>query len=170
MELLPRTIYAREAFLPMSFLYRHLPRIYVPFVTSTEAVKLHRCPGSEIVSSVGNRPASGRELSGCIGPTRLFYQILRIGQLSIVEVHVVLRRRMADLQGRATSRGVQVAIGLSGRLHLRIRPLTCRRSTDTSVAIPGMPSRSNGCTWRDRIRLPALASRRIELRAWTSCR
>jgi hypothetical protein len=37
MELLPNTIYAREAFLPMSFAAKNLPGNYVPFGAASVA-------------------------------------------------------------------------------------------------------------------------------------
>lgn len=39
MDVLPNTIYAREAFLPMSLPVKHLPNNYVPFVDVTDARK-----------------------------------------------------------------------------------------------------------------------------------
>ena len=44
MDVLPNTIYASEAFLPISLSNKDLPRFYVPFVDQTEA----RC---EVASS-----------------------------------------------------------------------------------------------------------------------
>jgi len=43
MDVLPNTVYAREAFLPMSFCTADFVKNYVPFVDVTDA---HNCPGA----------------------------------------------------------------------------------------------------------------------------
>jgi hypothetical protein len=56
MDVLPNTIYASEAFLPMPICAKHLPKNYVPFGDVTEA----GCPFDEFCTkSVRHLPLTG---------------------------------------------------------------------------------------------------------------
>jgi len=95
MDVLPNTVYAREAFLPMSFCSADFATNYVPFVTSTDALKADRewmpknvriPPLASIFSSLQGWPKC-RPANGGIRTFSAFAAVPQLRRVDVSDAH-----------------------------------------------------------------------------------